>query len=99
VDIPRLRGCYNNEIFACDKEFGVLADTFEKQYLDRQAIVTGKEREYRNFLAACRYLDEVEAVVPLTEEIRDRIGAQSRSLTVINPDLLNSIKSDFAIAA
>ena len=96
VDIPCVRGCYNHEIYACDKEFEVLADSFEKQIDDRHAIVAGKEREYKSFLAACRYLEEVEAVVPLTEEIRDQVGAQSRSLTLISPAVLSSIKSDFA---
>jgi hypothetical protein len=52
--------------------------------------------EYRGFLEACRYLEEVEQIVPLSDEVRKTIGAQSRSLTVINPDVLNRIRSDFA---
>lgn len=96
VDIPCLRGCYNHEIYPCDKEFEALADSFEKQFTDRYTLIAGKDREYRGFLAACRYLEEVDAVVPLAEEIRKELGAQSRTLTIISPDMISSIKSDFA---
>ena len=98
VDIPCLRGCYNREIYSCDKDFEALSDTWEKQTEDRRKAIYEKEQEYNGFLLACRYLEEVEAVVPLTEDIRKELGAQSRSLTVINPDVLKRIKSDFAQA-
>lgn len=58
-----------------------------------------KDREYNTFLLACRYLEEVEAVVPLTEEIRKEIGGQTRALSVINPDVLKRIADDFKQAA
>jgi len=96
ADIPCLGGCYRGEIFPCDKDFEALADLWEKRTDARKHLVHEKLTEYRNFGEACRYLEEVEAVVPLTEEIRKEIGAQGRSLTVINPDVLNRIKSDFA---
>jgi len=96
VDIPCMRGCYNNEIYPCDKAFETLADKWEKQVAARQNAFTEKDAEYNGFLLACRYLEEVEAVIPLTEKIRESLGAQSRSLTVISPDVLKRIKSDFA---
>ena len=96
VDIPCLRGCYNHEIYACDKNFEALAGRWEKLIEARRKAIAEKEAEYTGFLAACRYLQEVEAVVPLTEKIRETLGAQSRSLTIINPDVLKRIKSDFA---
>jgi hypothetical protein len=78
VDIPCLRGCYNHEIYPCDKGFEELADKWEKQIEERRKIIYEKEQEYNGFLAACRHLEEVEAVVPLTEKIRESIGAQGR---------------------
>jgi hypothetical protein len=96
ADIPCRSGCYNRDVYPCDAEFEALADTWEKQIDARRTVIGNKEREYRGFVLACRYLEEVEAVVPLTEEIRKEIGAQGRCLTVINPDVLSRIKSDFA---
>jgi hypothetical protein len=96
VDIPCRSGCYNRDVYACDSAFEALADKWEKQIHDRALLISEKEREHNSFLLSCRYLEDVEAVVPLTEEIRNTIGAQARSLTVINPDVLSRIKSDFA---
>jgi hypothetical protein len=96
VDIPCMKGCYSGDIYPCDAAFEALADAWEKQLSTRRTTIYDKEREYNGFLLACRYLEEVEAVVPLTEEIRKELGAHGRSLTVINPDILSRIKSDFA---
>lgn len=96
AEIPCRSGCYNHDIYPCDTAFEALADNWEKEINERSAVIAEKEREYNSFLLACRYLEEVEAVVPLTGEIRKEIGAQGRSLTVINPDVLSRIKSDFA---
>jgi hypothetical protein len=96
ADIACFGGCYNNDVFACDADFEALADKWEKLGEDRAKRIAEKRAEYRSFLEACRYLEEVEQIVPLTEEIRKTIGAQGRSLTVINPEILSRIKSDFA---
>jgi hypothetical protein len=96
ADIACFGGCYNNDVFACDEKFETLADQWEKMGDDRARRIAEKRAEYRGFLEACRYLEEVEQIVPLSEEIRKTIGAQSRSLTVVNPEVLSRIKSDFA---
>jgi hypothetical protein len=96
VDIPCRSGCYNCDVYPCDAAFEALADKWEKQVHSRAKLISEKEREYNSFLLACRCLENVESVVPLSEEIRKTIGAQGRSLTVINPDVLSRIKSDFA---
>lgn len=96
VDIPCRSGCYSHDVYPCDAAFEALAGKWEKEIENRRKVIDDKEREYNGFLLACRYLEEVEAVVPLTDEIRKEIGAQSRSLAVINSDLLDRIKSDFA---
>jgi hypothetical protein len=90
---------YRNDVFPCDAAFEVLADKWEKAVSDRAVLVSNKRAEYRGFLEACRYLEEVEQIVPLSDEIRKALEAQSRSLTVISPDILSRIRSDFAIAA
>jgi hypothetical protein len=91
-----LTGCYSGDIFPCDKEFEALADSWEKQATARDPLINKKRTEYYSFIEACRYLEDVESVVPLSEEIRKVIGARSRNLTVISPDVLTRIKSDFA---
>ena len=96
ADIPCRGGCYNSEIFPCDKDFEILADKWDKQRDDRKQLVASKRTEYHAFLHACRYLEDVEAVLPISEETRKALGAQSRSLSVINPDIVSRIKSDFA---
>jgi hypothetical protein len=89
-------GCYRDDVFACDAEFEALADTWEKAVEARTRLLSGKRAEYRGFLEACRYIEDVEQIVPLSDEVRKTLGTQSRSPTVINPELLSSIKSDFA---
>jgi hypothetical protein len=99
ADIPHRRGCYNMDVYPCDTAFEAVADRWAKQMNERSLLISEKKREYDGFLLASRYLEDVEAVVPLTEEIRKTLGAQTRSLTIISPDVLSSIKSDFAAAA
>jgi len=96
ADIPCFGGCYNNEIFPCDRDFEILADKWTNQVEDRRRLIADKRVEYHAFLHACRYLEDVEAVLSLPEELRKDLGAASRSLSVISPDVLNRIKSDFA---
>jgi hypothetical protein len=96
ADIACYGGCYNNEVFPCDAAFEELADRREKLVAERSKLISDKVSQYHGFIEACRYLEEVEAVVPLTEEIRNKLGAQSRSLTVISPEVLSGIKADFA---
>jgi hypothetical protein len=96
ADIPCFGGCYNSEIFPCDKDFETLADRWTNQVEDRRRLVADKRVEYHAFLHACRYLEDVEAVLSLPDEIRKALGAASRSLSIISPDVLSRIKSDFA---
>jgi hypothetical protein len=96
ADIACFGGCYNNDVFACEADFEALADKWEKMGEERAKRIAEKRTEYRGFLEACRYLEDVGQIVPLSEEIRKTLGAQGRSLTVINPDVLSRIKSDFA---
>jgi hypothetical protein len=77
ADIPCLRGCYNHEIYPCGEDFEALADKWEKQIEERRTVISNKEVEYNGFLPACRCLEEVEAVVPLTEKVRESPGAQT----------------------
>lgn len=96
ADIPCMMGCYNHDVYACDKDFEILADKWTNQVEQRRLLMEKKRVEYHAFLHACRNLEEVEAVLPISEELREALGAQSRSLSVINPDIISRIKSDFA---
>jgi hypothetical protein len=96
ADIPCMGGCYNGDVYPCDKDFEILADKWTNQLDQRRLLMEKKRVEYQAFLHACRYLEDVEAVLPISEEMRKALGAQSRSLTVINPDIISRIKSDFA---
>lgn len=96
ADIPCRGGCYNSEIFPCDKDFEVLADKWDKHRDERKQLIANKHTEYHAFLHACRYLEDVEGVLLISEELRRALGAQSRSLSVISQDVISRIKSDFA---
>ena len=96
ADIPCISGCYNGDVYPCDKDFEILADHWTNQVERRRLLMDHSRVESRAFLHACRYLEDVEAVLPISEEMRKALGAQSRSLTVINPDIISRIKSDFA---
>jgi hypothetical protein len=97
ADIPCTGGCYsNNDIFPCDKDLEILADKWTNQVEERRLLVLKKRGEYQAFLHACRYLEDVEAVLPLSDEVRRVLGAGSRSISTISPDVIERIKSDFA---
>lgn len=97
ADIPDSRGCSSrSRPLACDADFEALADGWAKAVEYRTQLIARKRSEYRGFLAACRYLEDVEQVVPLSAEIRESLGARNLSLTAVNPSILRSIEADFA---
>jgi len=99
ADIPKLRGCYSGNTFQATEEIEKVSDQLDKLVEARQELLRQKDREYNGFLLACRYLEEVEAVVPLTDEFRKELGAQTKALAVINPDIISRIAADFKAAA
>lgn len=57
-----------------------------------------KASDYYSFVNTCTYVEDVEQVVPLTEEIRLKIYGQNTAIALINPEIISKIKADFAPA-
>lgn len=95
ADIPRGRGCYSEDIYGCDSAFETLADGWNRAVDRRTKTIDERQREYFGFLQACKYIEDVEEVLPLPEEVRGKLGAPSRALAAMNPDLIQGIRAEF----
>ncbi len=95
VDIVCSGGCYNNTVFETTNKLRDLYNSFDNLYNDLYKKANKKESEYRTFINNCKYLEEVEAIVTLPDDIREYINGKSTAITIINPDLITSIKEDF----
>ncbi|UEM08004.1 hypothetical protein JL101_035735 (plasmid) [Skermanella rosea] len=99
ADIPGHAGCYSREVFPCEEALAAAADRYEEMTKQRTDAARDKEGEYRAFVYACRYLEDVEAIVALPERLRASLGATPNALVAVNEDTLASIRQDFAKAA
>lgn len=96
ADIPYRRGCGSGEVFPCGTKLRAQFDELEKVTKARKDIIKNKRQEYWSFVEACRYVEEIEVVIPLPADLRTTLGQQAQSLVVISPEVINSIKADFS---
>jgi hypothetical protein len=96
ADLPYRHGCYNGQIFGCDAHYEAIADKFDHAVQRRSKVLAKKKAQYGGFLEACRCVEDVEAVIPISEQMRQSIGAPSRALAALNPDIIHGIRTDFS---
>lgn len=54
-----------------------------------------KNKDYWSFIESCRYVEDIEEIVPLPAKLREALGAANNALVAINAEKLKDIKSDF----
>ena len=99
ADVPYHRGCYSQDVFP-------VSEAFERAY-DEHAQVTQqndkaegeKMAQFHAFLAACRSVEEVEAVIPLPADVRQRLGHGSSALVAVTAEAVATLKATFGQAA
>lgn len=95
--VPTGRGCSNNDVFVISETGKKAIESFtaaKEKYNDDKAK---KRAEYRAFLDVCKYVEEVDEVVPLTEELKKRYMSGA-PLVAANPELVEQIRQEFSKA-
>lgn len=95
IDIPSSGGCRNDIVFEGTEELRVSINTLDTLIENYKESNYQKEKKYRSFINTCKYLEEIEEVLTLPENIITKIRGISTALTIMNPELINSIKEDF----
>jgi len=72
-----------------------LIETLQDKINELKEFTRKKEREYTSFLNVCKYVEDVEAVIPLPEKIRAKVYGSNNSMVAINPEIVQSIAADF----
>lgn len=100
ADIPSSGGCYSNRVFEVAPAHEQIILAYDDAQTKYRSDYNKKWSEYDTFLEACKTLDEVlEATGELPDSLLIKIGAiksEGGALTIMNPELISSIKKDFA---
>ena len=99
AEIPSHRGCYSRETYPCDQALADAADHYLEVKARAEDARRAKYDEYSAFVYAARTLEDIEAIVPLPQDLRAALGATPNALVAVNENTLASIKQDFAQAA
>ncbi len=95
VDIPFNRGCRNQDVFPISKDFANEIEEYQKKVDDYMTTKRNKLQKYNNFIIACQTIEELEKIIPLPEELRNRFIVGG-ALINVTPELLSEIKKDFS---
>jgi hypothetical protein len=98
ADVPNSRGCRSDDVFTVSPAGREAIEALVRAKEDAVTARRQKERDYRSFLEASRYVEDVHDVVPLPEDMQRRFMSGA-PLIPVNEELIASIKSEFAQAA
>jgi len=98
ADVPAGRGCRSDDVFTVTPAGREAIEAMQSAREAAQSERRQKERDYRSFLEASRFVEDVHEVVPLPEDMQRRFMSGS-PLVPVNEELVASIKSEFAVAA
>lgn len=101
VDMPYKAGCgwSNSDVFPVTAAIEKIFDELAKLKTENDKKEQAKLNEFHAFLTACQYVDEVLEVIPLPDDIRERLGHTSTSLVAVTPETVKSLKATFRKAA
>jgi hypothetical protein len=94
ADLPMSGGCRQDDVFPASTAAQNAMEAYTKQRDDGREDLKKKRREYFSFLAACKFVEDVDEVVKLPDDLRQRYFTGG-ALVALNPDVVASIKSDF----
>ena len=97
-DVPAGSGCRSDDVFPISPVGHEAIEAFATARQEARAARMQKEQDYRSFLYAVRFVEDVHEVVPLPEDMQRRYMSGS-PLVAVNEELIASIKEEFAKAA
>lgn len=98
ADVPSNGGCRSDSVFVVNPREREAIEAFEASRSDAKAARDQKRRDYRSFLEASRWVEDVHEVVPLPQDLQ-RQYMSGMALIPVNQELVATIKKEFAIAA
>lgn len=101
ADIPYRKSCYygNGDVFPVSEAFEKAFDLHAELKSDADKLEHEKHQQFISFLNACRTVDDLLEVIPLPEDIRKRLGADSTALVAVTAETVKSLKATFKKAA
>jgi hypothetical protein len=97
ADLPYRRGCGSSDVFPVDAAFEAAYDLYAKLKQANDKLESERCKQFRDFLAACRCVQDVMEVIRLPDDTLRRLGQGSRALVAITPDTVESLKATFAV--
>lgn len=94
-DIPSSGGCFNNRVFGISQDGREAIESFKEAYLEAKSQYAQKKSKFSSFVNNAKYLEDIEEVVPLPEDVRQRITGSNSSLVAINPEIIQDIAAEF----
>jgi hypothetical protein len=95
ADTPNNGGCHNRTVFSGNPELEQLIIDYNKKYDDFKSLFAQKSREYWAFVENCKYLEDVDLVVSLPSDLKEKITGNQTAIAHINPDIIKNITNDF----
>lgn len=99
ADMPSCRGCFSSEVFPVSEAFEQAYDEHTKVKKENDKLEAEKLSQFRSFLVACRYIEDVEEVIEFPTDIRERLGHRSTALVAVTAETVVSLKATFNQAA
>ena len=101
ADMPYRAGCHysSNDVFPVAEAFEKAFDLHAKHKLEADKLQQEKYAQFTSFLNACKTVDDVLEVIPLPEDIRKRLGADSTALVAVTAETVKSLRATFKKAA
>ena len=101
ADIPQNRHCHysNSIVYPITAAFEKAFDLHAKHKLEADKLQQEKLGQFNGFLNACKTVEDFLEVIPLPEDIRKRLGADSTALVAVTAETVKSLKATFKKAA
>jgi hypothetical protein len=99
ADMPQPSGCYSGEVFAVSAECERVFDAYEAEFHANYQLKDVKRRQFLEFVAASRTVEDVLEVIDLPAEVRERLGHRSTALIAVSPESVSALRVTFRIAA
>lgn len=92
------RYCNHRTPHLMNEEQAATFDRYEALREEQKAAINRRVADFDALIAASRTFDEVAAVWPAAEQLRERICGQSRAVSIMSEDTLARLKADPAAA-
>jgi len=95
ADVPNNGGCRSGDgAYPVDGKFEMKLDEYNKLKSEQDTLREQKSRNYQALISSSRYLEDIDEILQLPEDIKKRLNLQSQSLVAISPDVIKQIKAD-----